>query len=286
MDAYGAFRLAGAVAPRLPARLGFALAGWAADAAYPFAAGAVSGLRSNIARVLGPATPPGRVEAVVRQAYRTLLRNYYGMFYLSGQSVEQLRAMIEIVNGDELQRLVDLGRGVILCTAHLGDPEAGMQCAAAVGFKVVGPAEHVQPDKLFRYLTDLRTRHGLRLIPTDGPMLDLFRALRRGDIVGITVDRDTTGSGVPVEMCGAPAHLPDGYARLVAKTRAPLLAGFCYRLAAGRWRIEFGPSFVPAPVAAQEEVYRHALELGVRALESAATAHPDQWVLTTPVWLD
>jgi hypothetical protein len=41
---------------------------------------------------------------------------------------------------------------------------------------------------------------------------------------------------------------------------------------------------VPPEGGRREEVYAQALEYGVQALARAITAHPDQWVLTTPIW--
>jgi lauroyl/myristoyl acyltransferase len=124
----------------------------------------------------------------------------------------------------------------------------------------------------------------MRLIPTNGPMLELFRTLRRGEAVALALDRDVTGTGVQVTLCGKPAHVPDGYARVAARTGSPIVIGFCYRERNGRVWAELGPSFVPDPLADREETYRAALDFGVRALERAITAHPEQWVLTTSLW--
>jgi lauroyl/myristoyl acyltransferase len=90
---------------------------------------------------------------------------------------------------------------------------------------------------------------------------------------------------VEVGLCGERAHVPDGYARLAAKTRAPVVIALCRRLPGGRARLELGPAFVPDRAAERDEVYHAALDLGVRALERAVSAHPDQWGLTTPLWI-
>jgi len=255
-----------------------------ADVWYARQVPAARGLRENIRHALRDA-PAAQVEAAARRAYRVLLLNYYDLFCLPRLTLAQLHRIVQLEGWEQVWSAHALGRGVLLCSAHLGNVEAGLHIIAANGLPVVGPVEHIQPERLFHYLTRLRTCHGLRLVPTDGAMIELFRALKRGELLGTTLDRDTTGSGVEVTVCGARARVPDGYAQIAAKLRTPLVMGFCYRLPGGRARTEMGPVYVPALSARREDVYREALEFGVRELERGITAHPDQWVLTTPLWI-
>jgi len=286
MDAYLAFRALGAIAPRIPARWGYAVANGLANLLYARNIQAVRGLRDNIRHAMGPSASATQVDEAARQAYRTLLLGYWDMFRLPAQTVEQLRAIVQIVGWDTVEKARALGRGVLLCSAHLGQFEGGLQIVATNGVPVLAPAEHIQPERSYRLLTELRTRHGLRFIPSDGSMLELFRAVKRGEAVGLALDRDTTESGVDVTLCGKSAHVPDGYARIAAKTRTPLVTGFCYRLPGGRARIEMQAMYLPDLTADREQVYRAALDFGVQELERVITMHPEQWVLTTPIWIE
>ncbi len=284
MDAYLVFRILGAIAPRIPVRLGYAITAGLADVIYRRGNTSARGLRDNLCHAMGASVPPDTVDRAARRAFRTLLQNYFDMFRLAAMSLEQLRATVQIVNWDAIETARALRRGVLLCSAHLGHVEASLHIVAVSGLPVLAPAEHVQPERLYQYLCRLRTQHGLRLIPSDGSMRQVFRALRRGEAVGLALDRDTTGSGARVQLCGEWAQVPDGYAHLAAKTRAPIVIGFCYRLPQGRLRAELGPVFVPDENARREEIYRAALDFGARELERAITSHPDQWTLTTPLW--
>lgn len=284
MDAYLVFRALGVIAPHVPVRLGNAITVRLADAIYRRGHTSVRGLRDNIRHAMGASASPDAVDQAARRAFRTLLQNYFDMFHLAAMSLEQMRATIQIVNWDAIETARALGRGVLLCSAHLGHVEASLHLISINGLPVLAPAEHVQPERLYQYLCRLRTRHGLHLIPSDGSMREVFRALRRGEAVGLALDRDTTHSGVRVQLCGEWARVPDGYAHLAAKTRAPIVIGFCYRLPRGKLRAELGPVFVPDENGRREEIYRAALDFGVRELERAIQAHPDQWTLTTPLW--
>jgi lauroyl/myristoyl acyltransferase len=283
---YFAFRALAAIAPRIPTRWGYALASRLADLLYAWNVQAVCGLRDNIRHAMGPSASAAQVNEAARRAYRTLFLGYWDMFRLPTWTVEQLQTIVQMVGWGTVEQVRALGRGVLLCSAHLGVFEVGLHIVATNGVPVLTPAEHIQPEQLYRFLTDLRTRHGVHFIPSDGSMLELFRTLRRNEAVGLALDRDTTESGVDVTLCGKLAHVPDGYARVAAKTRTPLITGFCYRLPEGRARIETQAMYLPDPTADRDEVYRAALDFGVRELERAITAHPEQWVLTTPIWIE
>jgi lauroyl/myristoyl acyltransferase len=287
MDAYLAFRAFGAIAPRVSTQAGYAVIGWLSDLIYRRGAARVRGLRDNICHAMGAAASSGEVDSAARRAHRALLWNYFDLVRLPALTTEQLRSVVSFVGWENIEAARALGRGIVLLTAHVGSPEAGMQIVSTTDLPIMGPAEHVQPERLYRYLVDLRTRHGLRLIPSDGSLLELFRALRRNEAVGLALDRDTTNSGVEVDLCGARARVPDGYAHMAAKLRAPLVPAFCYRLPDGRAQLNIEPMFVPDAQASanREQAYRAALDFGVRALERAVTTHPDQWIVTTPLWI-
>jgi lauroyl/myristoyl acyltransferase len=285
MDAYLVLRALGAIVPRVPTGLGHVVANWLADLGYWRNVKAVRGLRANLRHAMGASASAKQVDRAARQAHRALIQNYFDLFRLPALTNQQMRALVQVAGWECIEAARAAGRGVVLCSAHLGNPEAGMQFVGAVGLPLLGPAEHIRPEPVYQYITSLRTRHGLRLIPSDGPLLELFRALKRNHAVGLALDRDTTGSGVKVMLLGELARVPDGYAHIAARIRAPLVAVFCYRLPDGHARLELGPMFVADQAADREEAYRAALDFGVRALERAVAAHPDQWVLTTPLWI-
>jgi lauroyl/myristoyl acyltransferase len=285
MDAYLAFRTLGVIAPRVPVSIGYAVIRGLVSVLSRRESSIVRGLRANLRHALGPSASPAQLDETVRRAFCGVLQNYYDMFRLPALTTKQLAKVVSVVGWENIQAARALGQGLVLLTGHLGSPEAGMQIISSRDLPVMGPAEHVQPERLYRYLVRLRTRHGLQLIPSDGPLFELFRALRRNEAVGLALDRDTTNSGVLVTLCGEPARLPDGYAHLAAKLRVPLVPAICYRLPDGRAQLGVEPMLVFDDVADRQSAYHAALDFGVRTLERAITAYPDQWVMTTPIWV-
>lgn len=286
---YSMLRLAGAVCPHVPPGLGYRLADRVGELNYRLSRRAAEAVRQNVWHILagrGGAPPDdAQVDRIARRVFCNLVKNYYDLFRLSAANARQALDLLDIAGLEHVRTVRAVGRGMIVASAHYGNPELLMLgVAAATGVKILTVAEHLKPEEVYRYMVARRSQYGLRLIPADGPLLEVYRVLRRGEAVALALDRDTTDSGVQVSFLGAPAHLPDGYARLVARTRAPLVIGFGRRLAGERVRLDIEPPYVPPPGAPREQVYAQALEHGVQALGRAVSAWPEQWVLTTAVW--
>jgi KDO2-lipid IV(A) lauroyltransferase len=152
------------------------------------------------------------------------------------------------------------------------------------GLAITIPAERVEPPELYDYLTALRTSKGLKLIPVDGPMLELFRTLRRGGVAGIAGDRNVTAGGALVDFFHAPARLPDGHVRLAMHTGAPLILGFSRRLGQDAYEARFLPHFCFPEEGSEEERFAAGMAYVVRGLEEAIGAQPEQWAITAPMW--
>jgi len=152
------------------------------------------------------------------------------------------------------------------------------------GVPITIPAERVEPSELFEYLSALRMSKGLKLIPVDGPMLELVRTLRRGGVAGVAGDRDVTGHGITVDFFGAPARLPDGHVHLAMRMNAPLILGFSRRLGYDSYEARFWPHFVIPQTGSEEERLAAGMDYVVKGLEEAIGQHPEQWAVTVPIW--
>jgi lauroyl/myristoyl acyltransferase len=175
---------------------------------------------------------------------------------------------------------------VVMTSAHFGNIEIVLYAMLMRGVAITIPAERVEPPELYDYLTTLRTSKGLKLIPVDGPMLDLFRTLRKGGVAGVAGDRNVTAGGTTVEFFGAPARLPDGHVRLALHTGAPLIMGFSRRLGKDLYEARFWPHFCIPDEGSEEARLAAGMAYVVDGLEEAISAYPEQWVVTIPIWDD
>jgi KDO2-lipid IV(A) lauroyltransferase len=154
----------------------------------------------------------------------------------------------------------------------------------AFGVPLSTPVEHIQPERLFQYTLRLRTSHGLRMYPTGGPMMGLYRALRRGEVIGLAADRGIDVSTRKVEFFGEPASLPEGPVRLALRTGAALVPGSGLRLSDNSFLARIEPDLELPNTGDREADVAAGMEMVVEVMERIISQQPEQWLLAKPVW--
>ncbi len=281
---YASYRFLGALAGPMPPWLGYWLArpiGWLL---YFLHCRLRKVLRHNIRHVLGPGADRSQVEAVVRRTCVNIIKGHYDLFRLSRLNHDQIKALTRIEGFEHIQQALAQGRGVVVVSAHVGNVDLVGQIPMAYGVPMTAAALHTRPERLFRYVLGLRQSGGLRLIPSDAPMIGLFRALKRGEIVALPCDLNVADSSRKVNFFDEPTELPDGPVRVALRTGAALIPAFVSRLPDDTFLVRVEPP-LSLPVTDDEEMAVAAgMEKVVAAMERHIAQHPDQWLVARPIW--
>ncbi|MDP8922218.1 MAG: lysophospholipid acyltransferase family protein [Chloroflexota bacterium] len=280
----GAYRLAVALAARVPPRVAYPVLDAAGDFVYRASPGARRAVMANLARVM--ASRPRRHRArAARLVFRHALRNYYDTFRLPAMSVAEIADFVPIVGAEYVEAGLAAGRGVIVVTAHVSSLVVGAQALAQRfgGASVV--VEPLDPPELLDLMLAVRASHHLKMLPL-GPRLavDLAAALRRNELVFLAVDRDFGAASLRIPFFGAPAPIPTGPALLALRTGAVLLSAFVSRRPDSRLQGVVDP---PIPIvltgSLRADVTRITEAVAGR-LEYHIGRYPEQWTVLQPVW--
>ena len=283
MAGYWMYRVLGAILPRIPPRLGYALFGWIGARFFDWFADAREPLRDNMRHVMPNAAAP-EIDRVARDILRNHLKNYYDFFRSTRLTKDDIAKIVQVNGFEHLERALTRGKGVIFITAHFGNLDIVGQTFAIRGYKVTTPAEHVKPEILYQRIVATRAAKGLTIIPVDGPLLSLVRALKKNEIVGLASDLDVTKSGIVVNFFDAPARLPDGHVQLALKTGAALLPAFSMRLPDNTFAAYAEPAIELRNTGDSNADIRAGVEQVARVMEKWIGQHPDQWVMFHKIW--
>lgn len=281
---YGAYRLLGALTGPLPPKIGYRLAEKAGLLLCRTSPGLRRTLTHNMRRVLGPDADEERVQAVVRAVCQNIAKGHYDLFRVSRLSGQEILEVTEIEGWAHLDRALARKKGVILVSSHFGNVDLMAQVPVALGLKIMGPVQHVHPERLFRYTMKLRQSHGVKLIPADGVLLEMYRALRRGEIVGLPCDRGIAENSRMVEFFGKPALLADGPVRLALRTGAALVPGFAYRWPDNTFLVRIEPELELTRTSDLERDVADGMRQIIQILERVISQNPEQWLVAAPVW--
>jgi lauroyl/myristoyl acyltransferase len=283
---YCMFRLMGAAAPILPRRLGYWLADRAGTVAYHLGRPSPAALRGNLYHVLRTDGDDPRVERAALDVFRNLAKNYYDLFHKHALSMEEATASIEVRGLHHIEEGLRDGRGLIVVSAHFGPFDAVWMIGRRLNLNITAPAEHIKPERLYRYVCELRDKEWITLLPVDRPLMGLIRALRRGELVAIGGDRDMTGSGIVLDFFGAPARLPDGAVQLALRTDANLVTCFAVRQPDNSAVLEVEPALALERTGDfEQDVLVNVRKVAAR-MEDWIGRYPGQWLVLYPIWED
>ena len=224
---------------------------------------------------------------MIRQSFRNLSYNYYDLTRVPYYTPEETRDAIDFHGLEHYEAAKRMGKGVIIASAHLGNLDMVTQAFPALG---VPPtmilAEEIEPPRLLNLTMRLRHAQSLTFEPATGAGIkNAFRALKRGEWVGVAVDRAVQGNGLVMDFLGEPALMPVGAAELALRTGATLVPSISLRAGFERHVVR-----IDAPIAVERE---RPTEARVRALsrqlldivERYVMEYPTQWTaIFEPVW--
>ena len=209
-------------------------------------------------------------------SYASCLAESLGIDRTDGQNTD-----LSLRGGAHLRSALDVGRGVILVTAHIGPWDCAARLLAKDFSADVVVVMLAEPDEAARKVHDaIRERPGVRVMHVgDHPLdaLPLLRHVRNGGIVAIQLDRAAPGGrALGVELFGTEESMPEGPFRLAALSGAPIVPIFAHRL--GYYRYEFS---IEAPIWVNRQATPRELQAAAasaaQAMQSFISRHPTEW---------
>lgn len=193
---------------------------------------------------------------------------------------------IEAIEGvDGFLDAWDRGCGVLLVSAHLGNPETLVRAVGALGFDVLVLTEPLSPPAVHDLVHEVRRAPGVRFEPADrAGVREAIAQLRAGKALGVLADRDVLGTGLPQPFFGERARMPRGAVELALRTGAPIVTGFARRTRGERMRVVLDPPLRLERSGDREADAAAGMRRLTRALEAGIRASPEQWFALRPVW--
>lgn len=228
-------------------------------------------------RACFPELPPGAQRRLARRSlineFRTLLEL---MRLWLGPDSAIPRMVREVVGEELLEEARSRGRGLLLLTPHLSNPEVcGFHHSQNRG--EIHGVYKPQKGLLDAIALEGRTRFGAELVPTDGrPVGPRVKAwLENNQAVMTLPDQDPPeGRGVFAPFFGIAAHTPRLVARMMRETGCAALFFYTERLPGARgFRVHYQ---APGPGLDDPDPERAAAALN-REMEALVRRYPEQY---------
>ncbi len=229
----------------LPRRTLYAVAETAASLALPFLERRRIRIRNNLQRIR-PDDTARQLNRATAEAIAETARYYVDLAILP--SITPQVVLDQHLRVDGLEHLLDAhrsGRGVVLTTAHISNPEVAVKALAALDIPAVALVERLDDPRHLEAVNAARAAVGIEfLTATQTGVASALRALRAGGVVCILWDRDRQGGGSCVPFFGRQARFPVGAIDLAIRADAAILPLYAVRRP-GSDRLQFDVTFLP-----------------------------------------
>lgn len=276
---YVALRAFLGAAHALPPSLTFWLSDRIGDLAYRIDREHRETATGNLAAVFGGAPGDERHQRTARAVFRNFAR--VGVeFALLPRLIESrgLDELVRVTGREHVEAALAPGKGVIVWSAHVGNWEVVAALGAPLGMRLHTVGRKMDNPRIDRYLTEQRARYALSVIPKDGGLPQIVRALKGGACVAMLLDQHAGRSGIEVDFLGRPASTFRAAAELAVRFGLPMLGGYGIRTdRAPHFHLEFEPPLWPNEGAAREDEVRRLTQAVSDSIGGVVRRHPEQW---------
>lgn len=172
-------------------------------------------------------------------------------------SVEMLRLDMLKVGSDDIQHYfdlenihllyeaLDLDRGVILLTGHLGFWEAGHFIMSELGIPCAAVAKPLKNPLSDHFFERIRTSFGTEILNSRKGARRILKSLREKQAVVVLLDQHISPPGsVVTDFFGRKAYTTTAIANIAMKHQVPIVPVFFLRQADGRYKVWAEPMLI------------------------------------------
>lgn len=229
----------------LPRQYLYVIAETAASLSLPLLERRRIRIRNNLQRI-HPEHTPAQLNRDATEVIAETARYYVDLAILP--SISPQRVLDRHLHVTGLDHLLDAhrsGRGVVLTTAHISNPEVAVKALAALDIPAVALVERLDDPGHLDAVNAARAAVGIDfLTATQTGIASALRTLRDGGVVCILWDRDRQGGGTCVPFFGRQARFPVGAVDLAIRAEADVLPLYAVRRP-GPDRLQFDVTFLP-----------------------------------------
>ncbi len=174
-----------------------------------------------------PKTSENEKEKILNGTFESLGRQLGFVSHFNDFTAERVREIVEVVGKEHFDRAFEKGNGVLFFTGHFGSWEIFNLLPPAFGQTMNILVRRIDNPLVENFVDNFRTRLGCKTLDKSQSARQMFRVLRKGELLGILADLNVQEKeGVFVDFFGVPASTTTGIAKLALATNAAVLPAF------------------------------------------------------------
>ncbi len=236
---------------------------------------------ANLRLIYGCAFSDKEMRSTAREAFANLGKFAFDVARLNSVTPQGIEKIVAVAGLENLDGALARGKGVIALTGHVGNWELLGAYLSLMGYRINVLATELKDARLNNLIVNLRRKAGLAVLERSRGLKGALRCLKRGEILGVLIDQDTSVDSVLVDFLGRPAKTAVGPVKLASRTGAAIVPLAMLATKDGEYRIEVKE---PIFVSGEEASLVNDVERCSKAVETFIRAEPSQWVWMHKRW--
>lgn len=239
----------------------------------------------HLTLVFGREKSASEIRRLAKNMFRMLGKNAGEILRArSVKTPEQLYKFLTLQGYENVVRALEVGKGIVFLTCHLGAFDLQIMVMAMKGLKPYIIGTPAKDERLNELLFEYRNMHGAVAVERGKEMFRLIKALKTGGSVAILIDQDTKVKSRFVDFFGMPAATPVGAAILAMKTGATVLPTYVHL---GPDNLQHMHILEPIPCVVTGDDEKDMVvntQNYSRFIEQQVRTYPEQWVWMHERW--
>lgn len=233
-----------------------------------------------------PELPENEKEKILNGTFASLGRQLGLVSHFEEFTPERVRELVEVVGREHFDEAYARGRGVLFFTGHFGSWEVFNLLPPAFGHTMNILVRRIDNPLVENFVDKLRTRLGCKTLDKSQSARQMFRILRRGELLGILADLNVQEKeGVFVDFFGVPASTTTGIAKLALATNAVVLPAFAvWNEAKQKYVVHLEPAVEYTKTDDTDADVKALTQTITNVVERYVRAFPEQWLWIHKRW--
>lgn len=190
---------------------------------------------------------------------------------------QDLDRYFEVNETEHLTKALELGKGCIILSGHVGFWEAGTFFMPLLGFSVDVVAKPMRNPLVDAFFVRLRKSNGYEIINSRKGARGILKSLQKNHSVGLLLDQHIAGPGsVSAPFFGRPAHTTTIITQMAIRYQIPLITAFSYRQPDNTYKCHFSEMFFLPGDLSEENVLANTTLLNQK-VEDGVRHEISQW---------
>jgi Kdo2-lipid IVA lauroyltransferase/acyltransferase len=226
-----------------------------------------------------------KVTSTARSVYVHFGKVLLDILWMQGRRSAEILRLVDFDGVENAERAMATKRGILYCTAHLGNWEIHAIAHAWVYRPITVVARPLDNPVLDARLCAFRTSSGNKVIYKKKALAQMIRALRGGEGVAVLLDQNVQASdGIFVDFFGRAAATTTVAAALAAKTGCSLVPVHTELMPGGRYKLSYDPPVTWRPSGNREADIAGVTQEIARRTEDWIRRRPEQWLWMHRRW--